>query len=457
MKHTDIKELLQDASLIGTEVTVCGWLRTSRSSKNILFYEINDGTCLANLQVVFDKETFTDISVAEQQGVGAAVKIEGKLVPSEGGNQKAELRAEKMEVLGGCPAEYPLQKKRHSLEFLRTIAHLRARTNTFGAIFRVRNALSKAVHDFFQGRGFTYVHTPIITGSDCEGAGEIFRVTTLPLGAKDTDYKKDFFGKKAGLTVSGQLEGEAMAMALGKIYTFGPTFRAENSNTPRHAAEFWQIEPEVAFADLYDIIDLARDMVKYIVKATVEACPEEFAFFEKFYEKGLMAKLQNVVDSDFVVLDYGKAIEILKESGKKFDYKVDWGTDLQTEHERYIVDEVYKKPVFIVNYPKEIKSFYMKLNPDGKTVASTDLLVPGVGEIIGASQREDDFDLLDKRIKELGMNMEDYWWYMDLRRYGSAPHSGFGLGLERMLMYITGMTNIRDVELFPRTKDNLEF
>ncbi len=454
MQHIDIKVLLNDTTLVNTEVTVCGWIRTARDSKNVIFYELNDGTSLKNLQVVFDKSTFKDVETAAAQKLGAAVQVTGMLKESFG-NQKVELLAEAINVLGECPDTYPLQKKRHTLEYLRTIAHLRGRTNTFSAVYRVRSVLSMAIHEFFQSRGFIYAHTPIITGSDCEGAGEMFRVTTL--SPKEDDYSKDFFGKKAGLTVSGQLEGEAMAMAMGKIYTFGPTFRAENSNTPRHAAEFWQIEPEVAFADLYDIIALARDMIKYIIKATMERCPDEFDFFEKHYEAGLKEKLQNVVDSDFVILDYTKAVEILEKSGKKFDYPVGWGIDLQTEHERYIVDEVYKCPVFVVNYPKEIKSFYMKLNPDGKTVAASDLLVPGVGEIIGGSQREDNFDLLNKRIEELGMKMDDYWWYMDLRRFGSTPHAGFGLGLERIIMYITGMANIRDVELFPRTTGNLEF
>lgn len=454
MQHLDIRQVLSDRALIGSEITVCGWIRTARDSKNVLFYELNDGTSLKNLQVVFEKESFSDIEIASAQKLGAAVLVQGLL--KEGfGTQAVELSANAIEVLGECPESYPLQKKRHTLEYLRTIAHLRGRTNTFSAVFRVRSVLSMAIHEFFQSRGFIYTNTPIITGSDCEGAGEMFRVTTL--APEEKDFKEDFFGKKAGLTVSGQLEGEAMAMALGKIYTFGPTFRAERSNTPRHAAEFWMIEPEVAFADLYDIIGLARDMVKYIIKRTMERCPDEMDFFEKHYEQGLKAKLQNVVDSDFVVLDYTKAIEILEKSGKKFDYPVAWGVDLQTEHERYIVDEVYKCPVFVVNYPKEIKSFYMKLNPDGKTVAASDLLVPGVGEIIGGSQREDDYDRLNARIEELGINAQDYWWYMELRRFGSAPHSGFGLGLERMIMYVTGMSNIRDVELFPRTTGNLEF
>lgn len=456
MENTDIKLVLADSGLVGKDLIVCGWVKTSRNSKNILFLELNDGTCFKNLQVVVDKEKVKEAEVYATYGVGSALKVSGRLIPSEG-SQSVELSASAITLLGGAPNDYPLQKKRHSLEYLRSIAHLRGRTNTFNAVFRVRGALSNAIHDFFRSRGFLYVHTPIITGSDCEGAGEVFRVTTLPAdeAVKNCDFSDDFFGTKAGLTVSGQLEGEAMAMAFSKIYTFGPTFRAENSNTARHAAEFWQIEPEVAFADLYDIIALAKDMVKSIIADVLKNCPEEMDFFEQHYEAGLKQKLQNIVDKDFVILEYSDAIELLKKTDVEFEYPVDWGTDLQTEHERYIVDKIYDAPVFIVNYPKEIKSFYMKLNPDGKTVASTDLLVPGVGEIIGASQREDNFELLEKRIQELNMNMEDYWWYMDLRRYGSAPHSGYGLGLERILMYITGMSNIRDVAIFPRTKGNL--
>ncbi|HPD02484.1 MAG TPA: asparagine--tRNA ligase [Eubacteriales bacterium] len=458
MKHDDICDLLkQGKAAAGKTVTVCGWVRTARDSKSVVFLELNDGTCFNNLQIVADKER-PIAEAAAAAGVGTALMVTGNVQESAGTGQSIELMAEEITVLGEAGEDYPLQKKKHSLEFLRTIAHLRARTNTFNAVFRVRNVLSMAIHNFFQERGFLYVHTPIITGSDCEGAGEVFQVTILKNAAlQSADYSEDFFGTKAGLTVSGQLEGEAMALAFSKIYTFGPTFRAENSNTPRHAAEFWQIEPEVAFADLYDIIALARDLMKYIIADVLKKCPDEMDFFEKRYEPGLKAKLQNIVDKDFVILEYAKAIEILKNSGEKFEYPVDWGTDLQTEHERYIVDRVYNCPVFIVNYPKKIKSFYMKLNPDGETVASTDLLVPGVGEIIGASQREDNLELLDKRIKELNMNMKDYWWYLELRKYGSAPHSGFGLGLERALMYITGMTNIRDVALFPRTKGNLAF
>ncbi|MDR3216522.1 MAG: asparagine--tRNA ligase [Clostridiaceae bacterium] len=456
MEHTDIKDVLKSAKLVGKKITVCGWLKTSRNSKSVMFLELNDGTGLANLQTVIDKENQA-LSAAASYGVGSALRVTGTLVKSEGA-QSVELRAEEIELLGAADSSYPLQKKRHSLEFLRDNAHLRGRTNTFNAVFRVRGALSKAIHEFFWSRGFLYVNTPIITGSDCEGAGEIFRVTTLS-GEQllKKDYSEDFFGVKAGLTVSGQLEGEAMALAFSKIYTFGPTFRAENSNTPRHAAEFWQIEPEVAFADLYDIIALARDMVKSVIADVLKSCKSELEFFEKFYEEGLIEKLTGIVEKDFKILEYRDAVEILKNSGESFVYPVSFGTDLQTEHERYLVDKVFRAPVFIVNYPKEIKSFYMKLNPDGITVASTDLLVPGVGEIIGASQREDNLELLEQRIKDLKMNMEDYRWYLDLRRYGSAPHSGFGLGLERLLMYVTGMSNIRDVAPFPRTKGNLLF
>ena len=409
---------------------------------------------MKNVQIVIDKTTFTDESVMKQN-VGAALEVKGKVVKSLNEKQPFEISPKEINVLGVSPSDYPLQKKAHSLEFLRTIPHLRVRTNTFNAMFRLRSALAVAIHDFFRSENFTYVHTPIITGSDCEGAGEVFRVTTQPANAKfDTDedyFAQDFFKKRAGLTVSGQLEGETMAMALSKIYTFGPTFRAENSNTARHAAEFWQIEPEVAFADLNDIIGLATRMIKSITKQVLETCPDEIAFFEKFYEKGLTAKLKNIVESEFAVLDYTEAIEILKKSGKEFNYPVSWGLDLQTEHERYLTDEVYKRPVFVINYPKDIKAFYMKQNDDGKTVAATDLLVPGVGEIIGASQREDDYDKLFQVMTERGMNVEEYKYYLDLRKFGSAPHSGYGLGFERMLMYITGIGNIRDTIAYPRT------
>ncbi|MCK9575140.1 MAG: asparagine--tRNA ligase [Clostridia bacterium] len=464
MKHTDIKEILVNSEkYYDKNLTVCGWIRTIRVSKNVCFIEVNDGTSLRNMQIIIDRDTFKDLANIEKQSVGASLKINGKCVKSFAEKQAVELSASDIEVLGESPADYPLQKKKHSLEYLRTIAHLRARTNTFNAMFRLRAELAQAIHHFFSGRGFTYAHTPILTSSDCEGAGEAFRVTTLNpeqfTGKKSIEefYKDDFFGCKAGLTVSGQLEGEAMATALGKIYTFGPTFRAENSNTARHAAEFWQIEPEVSFADLYDIIDLARDMIKYLIKDILDNCPEEITFFENFYEPGLKQKLNNIVIQDFEVLEYTKAIELLKASKVVFNYPVEWGCDLQTEHERHITEQIFKKPVFIVNYPKEIKSFYMKQNPDGKTVAATDLLVPGIGEIIGGSQREDSYDKLVARINELHMNMKDYWWYVELRKYGTVPHGGFGLGFERLMMYITGIGNIRDTIPFPRTTGSLQF
>lgn len=460
MKHTDLCDIFSSTeNYVDKDITVCGWVRTVRDSKAVGFIALNDGTSLNNLQIVIDKEGFEKADEALHLSVGSSISVSGKLVKSLNDQQPVELHPTELTVLGTCPSDYPMQKKRHTLEFLRTIPHLRGRTNTFNAMFRVRSELAKAIHDFFQGRNFTYVHTPIITGSDCEGAGEIFRVTThefnTPYNTEEEYYANDFFKKKAGLTVSGQLEGEALALAMGKIYTFGPTFRAEKSNTPRHAAEFWQIEPEVSFADLNDIISLATDMIKYITKAVLDACPEEIDFFEKFFEKGLKEKLNNIVNSDFAVLEYTEAIEILKKADVEFQYPVSWGLDLQTEHERYLTDKVFGRPVFVINYPKEIKSFYMKLNPDGKTVAATDLLVPGVGEIIGASQREDNYDLLLDQIKSRGMTLEDYEWYLDLRKYGSAPHSGFGLGFERMLMYITGVGNIRDTAAFPRTTGSL--
>lgn len=460
MKHTDLCDIFSLCeSFIDTEVTVCGWIRSIRDSKAVGFIALSDGTSLKNLQVVIDKENFENADDILHQTVGTSVSVTGKLIKSLNEQQPIELHPTKVDVLGTCPLDYPLQKKKHSMEFLRTIPHLRGRTNTFNAMFRVRSSLAKAIHDFFQERNFTYVHTPIITGSDCEGAGEIFRVTThefeTPYKTAEEYYANDFFKRKAGLTVSGQLEGEALALSMGKIYTFGPTFRAEKSNTPRHAAEFWQIEPEVSFADLNDIIELATDMIKYITKSVLDSCPDEIDFFEKFFEKGLKEKLQNIVDSEFVVIEYTEAIELLLKADMEFQYPVSWGIDLQTEHERYLTDRVFKRPVFVINYPKEIKSFYMKLNPDGKTVAATDLLVPGVGEIIGASQREDNFDLLLEQIESRGMTKDDYDWYLELRKFGSAPHSGYGLGFERMLLYITGVGNIRDTAAFPRTTGSL--
>ncbi len=451
MKHTDIREVFENKSLINGEVTVCGWVRTSRDSKNMAFMELNDGSALNHLQIVVDKSVYTPDSEAFK--LGCSLKVIGTVVPSR--NDSVEINAKEIEVLGTCPADYPLQKKRHTLEFMRTMPHLRTRTNTFNAVLRVRSVMAQAIHNYFQQRGYSYIHTPLITGSDCEGAGEMFKVTTI---GYSNDYKTeadyyadDFFGKRAGLSVSGQLEGEVAAMAMGKIYTFGPSFRAENSNTPRHVAEFWHVEPEVAFAELGDIIEIAEDMIKNIIREVMDKCPDELKFFDERFEKGLLEKLNKVVNNSFEILDYTDAIEILKKADKEFVYPVDWGCDLQTEHERYITEEVYNKPVFIINYPKDIKSFYMKQNPDGKTVAATDLLVPGVGEIIGCSEREADYDKLVEAMKVRGMNLDDYKDYLDLRKYGSVPHSGFGLGFERIIMYVTGISNIRDVILYPRT------
>ena len=456
MKHTDIRDVLTDASYLDQAVVVCGWVRTSRESKNVAFLELNDGTSLTHLQIVLDKAAFPDVSAF--MPLGTSLKVEGTVV--KGMVQNAvEINAAAVTVLGVCPGDYPLQKKRQTLEYMRGMPHLRVRTNTFNAVFRVRSVLSAAIHEYFQSRHYVYVHTPILTASDCEGAGEVFKVTTIGYSDKYKSeqeyYADDFFGKKAGLSVSGQLEGECAAMAFGKIYTFGPSFRAEKSNTLRHVAEFWHVEPEVAFAELPDIIEIAQDMIKHIIAAVLEKCPDEMAFFEKFFEPGLRAKLQNVVDTDFVVLDYTEAIELLKKADVKFEYPVEWGCDLQTEHERYITEQICGKPVFVTNYPKDIKSFYMKQNPDGKTVAATDLLVPGVGEIIGCSEREADLEKLREAMKSKGLSEEDYRDYLDLRRFGSVPHSGFGLGLERILMYITGVANIRDVQFYPRTVGNI--
>ena len=451
MEHIDIKHVLECADYLGKEVTICGWVRTSRESKNMAFAELNDGTSLTHIQIVIDRTAMEYPATALK--LGTALKVVGDVVEARQGT--VELNVKAIEVLGECPSEYPLQKKRHTLEFLRTMPHLRVRTNTFNAVFRVRSVMAGAIHNYFQSRNYTYVNPPLITGSDCEGAGEMFKVTTI---GYSTDYKNeeeyyadDFFGKKAGLSVSAQLEGEVAAMAFGKIYTFGPSFRAENSNTPRHVAEFWHVEPEVAFADLFDIIGIAEDMIKTVIKEVMDKCPAELAFFEKHFEAGLTDKLKGIIENKFEILDYTKAIELLKESGKEFVYPVEWGCDLQTEHERYITEELFKKPVFVINYPKDIKSFYMKQNPDGKTVAATDLLVPGVGEIIGCSEREADLEKLLEAMKVRGMNEEDYSDYLDLRRFGSVPHSGFGLGFERILMYVTGISNIRDVILYPRT------
>ncbi|MCR5635943.1 MAG: asparagine--tRNA ligase [Clostridiales bacterium] len=456
MKHTDIIDIIGNADYIEKAVTICGWVRTSRDSKNMAFLEINDGTSLSHMQVVIDKNIISDTS--DFMRLGTSLKITGTVVKAFKGDS-VEINASEITVLGECPLDYPLQKKRHTLEFLRTMPHLRVRTNTFNAVFRVRSVVSDAIHNFFQSRHFVYVHTPILTGSDCEGAGEMFKVTTIGYSDKYKNeqeyYENDFFGKKAGLSVSGQLEGEMAAMAFGKIYTFGPSFRAENSNTPRHVAEFWHVEPEVAFAELPDIIEIAEDMIKHIIKEVLDRCSSEIDFFEKHFEQGLRDKLTHVMNSNFEILEYTKAIEILQNADADFVYPVEWGCDLQTEHEKYITDEVFKKPVFVINYPKDIKSFYMKQNPDGKTVAATDLLVPGVGEIIGCSEREADLDKLLDAMQKRGMTMDEYNDYVDLRKFGSVPHSGFGLGLERMIMYVTGISNIRDVILFPRTVGNI--
>ncbi|MDY3991175.1 MAG: asparagine--tRNA ligase [Lachnospiraceae bacterium] len=459
---TDVKELFKDTDkYIGTTVKVAGWVRNNRNSKNVGFLIVNDGTYFTPLQVVYSADT-NDFEKLGNLNVGTAVIAEGKLVATPDAKQPFELQATSVEVEGESTPDYPLQKKRHSMEFLRTIPHLRARTNTFEAVFKVRSLAAYAIHKFFQERNFVYVHTPLITGSDAEGAGEMFQVTTLDLNDVPktddgkVDYTKDFFGKETNLTVSGQLNGETFAQAFKNIYTFGPTFRAEDSNTTRHAAEFWMIEPEIAFADLEDDMELAESMLKYIINYVLENAPAEMEFFNNFVDKGLIERLHNVVDNDFARVTYTEAVDILMKHNDKFDYKVSWGTDLQTEHERYLTEQIYKRPVFVTDYPKEIKAFYMKLNPDGKTVAAVDCLVPGIGEIIGGSQREDDFDLLKKRMDELGMDERQYDFYLDLRKYGSTRHAGFGLGFERCVMYLTGMGNIRDVIPFPRTVGNCE-
>ena len=456
MKHTDIKEIFKDTSVIGKDVTVCGWVRTSRDSKNVAFIELNDGTTLKHIQIVIDKSL--DVKYDEQAfKLGTSLKVTGTAVESRQGS--VEINAKEIEVIGECPMEYPLQKKRHTLEFLRTMPHLRGRTNTFNAVFRVRSVLAAAIHEYFQSKNFVYVNTPLITGSDCEGAGEMFQVTTIGYSDKYKNEEEycadDFFGRKAGLSVSGQLEGEVAAMAYGKIYTFGPSFRAENSNTPKHLAEFWHVEPEIAFAELPDVIETAEDMVKTVIRKLLDTCPDEMKFFDDHFEKGIIARLEDLISHDFGVVTYTEAIELLKNSGENFQYPVEWGCDLQTEHERYIAEKVFKKAVFVTNYPKAIKSFYMKQNADGKTVAAVDLLVPGVGEIIGGSEREADYNKLVEEMKNRGMNLDLYSDYLDLRKFGSVPHGGFGLGFERLIMYVTGVANIRDVTLYPRTVGNV--
>ena len=464
MKDVEIKSLYRESLLhADSEITVRGWVRTNRGSNKFGFIELNDGTFFKSVQVVYEAEFLDNFEEIAKAPIAAALKVTGTFVLTPDAKQPFEIKAREIVIEAGSDADYPLQKKRHSMEFLREIAHLRPRSNTFSAVFRVRSMVAYAIHKFFQDKNFVYVHTPIITASDCEGAGEMFKVTTLDLNdlPKDAegkvDYSEDFFGKEAGLTVSGQLEAETFALAFRNVYTFGPTFRAENSNTARHASEFWMIEPEMAFADLNDNMDTAEAMIKYIINYVMENAPEEMEFFSKFIDKGLIERLNNIVNSDFARITYTEAVELLKKSGEKFQYPVEWGIDLQTEHERYITEKIYKKPVFVTDYPKEIKAFYMRLNDDDKTVAACDLLVPGVGEIIGGSQRDERYDVLKARIDETGLTEEDYWWYMDLRKYGGVKHSGYGLGFERIIMYITGMSNIRDVLPFPRTPKTAEF
>ena len=464
MERTKIAQIFADQEAFGgKEVAVSGWARTIRDMKTFGFIELNDGSCFKNLQVVMDAAALENYKEIAGQNVGASLSVTGTVVLTPEAKQPLVIKAAAISVEGASTPDYPLQKKRHSVEYLRTIQHLRPRTNLFSAAFRVRSMAAHAIHTFFQDRGFVYVHTPIITASDCEGAGEMFRVTTLDMdhlprtedGA--VDYSQDFFGKPANLTVSGQLNAENFAMAFGDVYTFGPTFRAEKSNTTRHAAEFWMIEPEMAFCDLAGDMDVAEAMIKFVIRTVMEKCPDEMNFFQSFVDKGLKERLEHVASSDFGRVTYTEAVELLKRSGHKFDYPVDWGCDLQTEHERYLTEQVFQKPVFVTDYPKEIKAFYMRLNDDGKTVAAADCLVPGIGEIIGGSQREERLDVLENRIKELGMDPKDYWWYLDLRRYGGCKHAGFGLGFERMVMYLTGVGNIRDVLPHPRTVGSADF
>ena len=462
MNLVTVRELYKNRdAYLGKEISVGGWVRSVRDSKTFGFVVVSDGTFFETLQVVYH-DTMANFAEVSKLNVGSAIIVKGTLVATPTAKQPFEIQAVEIEVEGASAPDYPLQKKRHSFEYLRTISHLRPRTNTFQAVFRVRSLIAYAIHQYFQERDFVYVHTPLITGSDCEGAGEMFQVTTMDLNniqkTEDgaVDFTKDFFGKPTNLTVSGQLNGETYAMAFRNIYTFGPTFRAENSNTTRHAAEFWMIEPEIAFADLNDNMDLAESMLKYIIRFVLEHAPEEMNFFNQFVDKGLLERLNVILNSEFARVTYTEAVKILEQNNDNFDYKVFWGCDLQTEHERYLTEQIYKKPVFVTDYPKEIKAFYMKLNPDGKTVAAVDCLVPGIGEIIGGSQREDNYENLLTRMNELGLNPEDYGFYLDLRKYGSARHAGFGLGFERCVMYLTGMSNIRDVIPFPRTVNNCE-
>lgn len=464
MKEVLLRELFRAAeSFADQEVVVKGWIRNNRNSNKFGFIELNDGSFFKSVQVVYEQEFLNNYDEIAKSYVGASLIVTGKVCLTPDAKQPFEIKAVHIEVEGTSTPDYPLQPKRHTMEFLREIAYLRPRTNTFSAVFRIRSLIAYAVHKFFQEQNFVYVHTPIITGSDCEGAGEMFRVTTLdPVNPPMTeegkvDYSEDFFGKETNLTVSGQLEAEIFAMAFRNVYTFGPTFRAENSYTARHASEFWMIEPEMAFCDLAQDMEVMEAMVKYIISFCLENAPEEMEFFNSFVDKGLLERLNNIVNSDFGRVTYTEAVELLKKSGKEFQYPVEWGIDLQTEHERYLTEEIFKKPVFVTDYPKDIKAFYMRLNDDGRTVAACDCLVPGVGEIIGGSQREERLDVLESRMAELGLNPEDYWWYMNLRKFGGCTHSGFGLGFERMIMYVTGIQNIRDVQPFPRTPKNAEF
>ncbi len=464
MRDILIKELYTNAlDFNGEELRLRGWIRTNRSSNKFGFVELNDGSFFRSVQVVYEEGSISNFEDIAKVGVATAISVTGKLELTPEAKQPFEIKATDIVIEATSEPDYPLQKKRHSLEFLREIAHLRPRSNTFSAVFRVRSLVAFAIHRFFQERGFVYVHTPIVTGNDCEGAGEMFRVTTLDMNNPPKDdqgrilYSEDFFGKETSLTVSGQLEAEAYAMAFRKVYTFGPTFRAENSNTARHASEFWMIEPEVAFADLEDNMQLAESMIKYIITYVLDNAPEEMAFFNEFVDKTLLGRLDQIISSDFGRVTYTEAVELLKKSGKEFQFPVEWGIDLQTEHERYMTEEIFKKPVFVTDYPKDIKAFYMRMNSDEKTVAAMDLLVPGVGEIIGGSQREERYDRLVGRMEEMGLSKEDYWWYLDLRKYGGVYHAGYGLGFERIIMYLTGMANIRDVLPFPRTPKTAEF
>ena len=464
MKRTEISNLYECAEKYADSiVTVCGWIRTNRDSKVLGFMEINDGSCFKGVQVVFEKDKIDNFAEVAKYNVGAAVIVEGNLILTPEAKQPFEINATKVTLEGASAPEYPLQKKRHSLEYLRTIAHLRPRTNIYSASFRVRSVAAQAIHRFFESEGFIYAHTPLISCSDCEGAGEMFRVTTLdmenPPRTEDgeIDYSEDFFGKSAFLTVSGQLQGEIMAQAFGKIYTFGPTFRAEKSYTQRHAAEFWMIEPEIAFADLNDDMNLAERMIKFVINYVLEHCKQDIEFLNQFVDKELIERLTTVANSDFGRVTYTDAVKMLEEHNDEFEFKVYWGCDLQTEHERFLTEKIFRKPVFVTDYPKEIKAFYMRLNDDGKTVAAADMLVPGVGELIGGSQREERLDRLEEAITRFGLDPDDYWWYCDLRRYGGTKHAGYGLGFERLIMYITGISNIRDVEAFPRTTGNADF